>query len=131
MSSRVKTHNPPDVHAPFSTYSHGVEAPPGARWLHVSGQVGVDGDGTTPEAFDAQAGLAFRNLSAVLSSAGMGPEDLVKVTVFLTRAADIPALRVARSTFQGNAAPASTLVVVQSLARPEWLIEVEAIAARL
>ena len=127
----MKAHNPPGVHAPFSNYSHGVEAPPGARWLHVSGQVGVDVDGTSPETFDAQAGLVFRNLSAVLDSAGMGPEDLVKVTVFLTRAAEIPALRVARSRFQGSATPASTLVVVQSLARPEWLIEVEAIAARI
>ena len=123
-------HNPPDVAGPFSTYSHGVEVPPNARWLHVSGQVAVDSDGTTPEAFDAQADLAFRNLGAVLAAAGMEPKDLVKMTVYLTRLEDLQALRAARDRFQGDARPASTLVVVASLAQPEWRVEVEAIAAR-
>ena len=126
----MKQHNPPTVAGPFSSYSHGVEVPANARWLHVSGQVAVDAYGMTPQDFEAQAELAFRNVAAVLASAGMGTQDLVKVTVFLTRAQDIPALRIARDTFQGTARPASTLVVVQSLARPEWLVEVEAIAAR-
>ena len=126
----MKAHNPADVVAPFSTYSHGVEAPPGARWLHVSGQVGVDPDGRTPEGIEAQAALAFRNLGAVLASAGMAAGDVVKLTVYLTHAGDIPALRAARDRFQGDARPASTLVVVQALARPEWRVEIEAVAAR-
>ena len=126
----MKQHNPPSVAGPFFNYSHGIEVPPNARWLHVSGQVAVDAYGTIPQDFEAQAALAFRNLGAVLVSAGMGPQDLVKVTVYLTRPGDVPALRAARDAFQGAARPASTLVVVQSLARPEWLVEVDAIAAR-
>ena len=128
-AARLTQHNPPSVAGPFSTYSHGVEAPPGMRWLHVSGQVAVDSQGNTPDDFDAQAALAFRNLGAVLASAGMSARDLVKVTVYLTRLDDLQALRAARDHFQGDARPASTLVVVQSLARPEWRVEIEAIAA--
>ena len=126
----VKVHNPADVAGPFSAYSHGLEVPPGARWLHVSGQVAVDPDGRTPEGIEAQAALAFRNLGTVLASAGMAAGDVVKLTVYLTQAGDIPALRAARDGFQGDARPASTLVVVQALARPEWRVEIEAVAAR-
>ena len=126
----MKAHNPPGVAGPLASYSHGVETPAGARWLHVSGQVAVDVDGHTPEEFAAQADLAFRNLGAVLASAGMGAGDVVKMNVYLTQAGDIPALRAARDRFQGPARPASTLVVVQALARPEWRVEIEAVAAR-
>jgi 2-iminobutanoate/2-iminopropanoate deaminase len=126
----MKVHNPPGVAGPLAAYSHGVETPPGARWLHVSGQVAVAPDGGTPEGIEAQVDLAFRNLGAVLASAGMAPGDLVKVNVYLTRPEDIPALRAARDRFQGDARPASTLVVVQALARPEWRVEIEAVAAR-
>jgi 2-iminobutanoate/2-iminopropanoate deaminase len=90
----------------------------------------VDPDGRTPEGIEAQAALAFRNLGAALASAGMAAGDVVKLTVYLTQAGDIPALRAARDGFQGDARPASTLVVVQALARPEWRVEIEAIAAR-
>lgn len=128
--STLTQHNPPAVAGPFSTYSHGVEVAPNARWLHVSGQVAVDLEGRTPDDFTAQADLAFRNLGAVLAAAGMSPADVVKMTVYLTRLDDLAALRAARDRFQGDARPASTLVVVQSLARPEWRVEVEAIAAR-
>ena len=103
--------------------------PPGARWLHVSGQVAVDPDGRTADGIEAQAALAFRNLGAVLASAGMASGDVVKLSVYLTHAGDIPALRAARDRFQGDARPASTLVVVQALARPEWRVEIEAVAA--
>ena len=122
-----KAHNP---RTPLANYSHGIEVPPNARWLHISGQVAVDKDGRTPEGFEAQVELVFANLRAVLESAGMTPQDLVKVNVFLLRPEDIPALRAARDRFQGDARPASTLVVVSRLARPEWLVEIEAVAAQ-
>jgi 2-iminobutanoate/2-iminopropanoate deaminase len=123
----LKAHNP---QTPMANYSHGIEVPPNARWLHVSGQVAVDKDGKTPESFDAQVALVFDNLREVLESAGMTPKDLVKVNVYLLRPEDIPALRAARDKFQGDARPASTLVVVSRLVRPEWLVEIEAIAAQ-
>jgi len=124
----LKAHNP---QTPLASYSHGIEVPPNARWLYISGQVAVDKDGQTPETFAAQVSLVFENLSAVLTSAGMTAQDLVKVSVFLLRPEDIPALRTARDAFQGAARPASTLVVVSRLVRPEWLVEIEAIAAQV
>ena len=123
----LKIHNP---QVPMANYSHGIEVAPNARWLHVSGQVAVDKDGKTPETFEAQVALVFDNLRAVLDSAGMTPKDLVKVNVYLLRPEDIPALRAARDTFQGDARPASTLVIVSRLVRPEWLVEIEAVAAQ-
>ena len=114
----------------MANYSHGIEVPPNARWLYISGQVAVDKDGKTPDTFEAQVKLVFDNLGAVLASAGMTPKDLVKVNVFLLRPEDIPALRAARDAFQGETRPASTLVVVSRLVRPEWLVEIEAVAAQ-
>ena len=115
---------------PLANYSHAIEVPPNARWLHVSGQVAVDKDGKTPPDFESQVKLVFENLGAALASAGMTAADLVKVNVFLTRPEDVPALRAARDAFQGANRPASTMVVVRQLVRPEWLVEIEAVAAR-
>jgi enamine deaminase RidA (YjgF/YER057c/UK114 family) len=60
----------------------------------------------------------------------MGLQDLVKVTVFLTRPIDIPAYRHIRDQALAGARPASTLLIVAGLAHPDWLIEIEATAAR-
>jgi len=122
--------NPPSAPPPFSRYSQMVSAPAGFRWLHVSGQVGCDRQHQTAKGFAAQAELAWRNLVACLEADGMTVQDLVKVNVILTRAEDVPASRIARDKVLAGAQPASTLIVVSSLANPEWLIEVEAIAAK-
>lgn len=121
---------PHNHQTPLANYSHAIEVPPNARWLHVSGQVAVDKDGKTPPDFESQVTLVFENLGAALASAGMTAADLVKVNVFLTRPEDVPALRAARDAFQGANRPASTMVVVRQLVRPEWLVEIEAVAAR-
>ena len=122
-------HNPNTIAAAFSSYSLGVEAPAQARWLHVSGQVGVAPDGALAEGPEAQMETAFRNLLAILNSAGMGPHDLVKVTVFLTRPEDVGRYRQVRDRMLAGATPASTLLVVAALADPDWLVEIEAVAA--
>ena len=122
-------HNPNTIAAAFSSYSLGVEAPAQARWLHVSGQVGVAPDGALAQGAEAQLGTAFRNILAILNSAGMGPHDVVKVTVFLTRREDVGLYREVRDRMLAGATPASTLLVVSALAHPDWLVEIEAIAA--
>lgn len=122
--------NPPSAPPPFSRYSQMVSAPAGYRWLHISGQVGCGRDQKTVAGFEAQAELAWSNLAACLEADGMTVQDLVKVNVFLTRASDVPASRVARDKILNGAQPASTLVIVAGLANPEWLIEVEGIAAK-
>lgn len=123
-------HNPSSIVAPFGAYSHGAETPPNARWLHTAGQVGVDASGECPESFEAQAELVWQNLAAILDSAGMGFEDLVKITGYIVGQENFKAYSAVRSRVLCDARPASTAIVVPALALPGWLVEIEAIAAK-
>ncbi len=125
----LSKHNPNTIAAALSSYSLGVEAPAQARWLYLSGQVGVAPDGSLAQGAEAQMETAFRNLLAILGSAGMGPHDLVKITVFLTRREDVGRYRQVRDRMLAGATPASTMLVISGLADPDWLVEIEAIAA--
>ncbi len=125
-----RTRNAAAVAAPSGRYSHSVEVPPNARWLYISGQIGTAPDGSVPTGIVAQTENCWRNIKAILADAGMDVGDIVKVTIFLTREEDIAAYREARDRIIGEARPASTLVVVSRLVRPEWLVEVEAVAAK-
>ena len=112
---------------PVSAYSQAVEVSGSTRMLYRSGQLGIDADGTTPPDMAEQARLAWRNLGAQLAAAGMGFENLVKVTMIIPDAAEIPASRPARAEALGENRPAST-VILGGLADPTWKIEIEAIA---
>ncbi len=124
-------HNPPTVAKPASSYSQAVEVPANARWLYISGQIGVAPDGTPREGIEAQADQCWTNIRNILAAAGMGVGDIVKVTTFLTNKGHVPASRSARDKALEGSRPASTLVVVAALASPAWLIEIEAVAARV
>jgi len=127
----MKTHNPASVAAPTGPFSHGVEVPPNARWLYISGQVGFTPEGKVAAAdLEGQAEQCWRNIKAILADAGMGMEHLVKCTHFLTRAEDVAAYNKVRARHLGEARPASTLLVISALARPGLLVEVEALAAK-
>lgn len=126
----MTVHNPSSVFPPPSKYSHGVETPPNARWLHTAGQVGRAEDGSIPEDFQAQAELAWRNLIVVLGSAGMDLGDVVKLTYILTRQQDVPAFREVWDRVLGDHRPASTILIVPALGRPGLLVEIEAVAAK-
>ncbi len=122
-------HNPFPVAPSFETiYAHAVEIPANARVLHVSGQIGRTADGLVPENFEAQFRLAIANLFDVLAGAGMTAADIVKLTFFLTNAADLPQLGMIRRELL-SVSPAVTTLVVAGLAAPDLLVEVEAIAA--
>jgi 2-iminobutanoate/2-iminopropanoate deaminase len=112
---------------PASVYSQAVEVTGSVRILYISGQLGIDTDGTTPSTMAEQARLAWRNVAAQLSEAGMGFDNLVKVTTIIPDAAEIPASRPARAEALGDRRPAST-VIVAGLANPAWKIEIEAVA---
>lgn len=123
--------NPSVIAPPAGAYSHGVLAPAAGEWLHVSGQIGALPDGVLAIGFTEQARAAWSNLVAILNSANMSVSHLVKVTTFMTDADDLKDLNPVRSGFLGDACPASTLLIVKALARPEWLIEIEAVAYRV
>jgi len=123
-------YSPDTVAAPFGPYSHGVEVPPGSRMLYISGEVGVRPDGTVPDTIEEQAECTWRNIIAILESAGMGVKDLVKITTYLVRPEDVAAAGAARAKHFGDARPASATIIVAALVKPEWLIEIEAVAAK-
>jgi enamine deaminase RidA (YjgF/YER057c/UK114 family) len=122
--------NPKTVAPPFSRYSQGVATDPGARWLHVSGQVGVRPDGSLAEGFEAQYEQALKNVLAVVQAAGMKTGDIVKLVTYMLPGGEVAKARAIRLALMGDAAPASTLVLVAGLASAAWLVEIEAIAAK-
>jgi enamine deaminase RidA (YjgF/YER057c/UK114 family) len=125
-----KTYSPDSVAPPFSNYAHAVEAPGNARWLYVSGQLGVAQDGSVPEDFSGQAEQAFRNVIAILEEAGMSVADIVRVNTYLTDKADIAGYRGIRDRMLNNQATASTMLVISALAAPQFKIEIEVVAAK-
>ena len=123
--------NPGTVHAPLGAYSHTARVPGGSEWLVVAGQVGIDAAGTLASGPRDQAAQAFRNVLECLAVHGMGGGDIVKLTVFLTDGRFIEDYRAARREVIGDDhRPPSTLLIVQGLATPDILVEIEAFAAR-
>jgi 2-iminobutanoate/2-iminopropanoate deaminase len=99
--------------------------------IFVSGQVGIDGSGelVSLDDFETQADQAFRNLQTVLEAAGSSLGRVAKVTIFLTdMAANFPKVVELRRRWFRPPYPADTIVQVQSLYRPEVMLEIEAIA---
>jgi enamine deaminase RidA (YjgF/YER057c/UK114 family) len=120
---------PPDLPAPAG-YSHVVTIPPG-RLVWTSGQIAVDERGEVGAAGDweGQARLAFANVGRALQAAGAGWSDVVKLTFFVVDVAALEVIRAVRDEFVNtDSPPTSSLVQVAGLARPELLIEVEAVA---
>jgi len=122
----VTLNNPAGVHTPGSRYSHAALIEGGGRRLVISGQIGVAPDGTILPGGEAQIGQALANLGTILAAHGMGPANIVKLGVFLTDRALIPAWRAQREGFLGSHAPASTLLLVAGLADPRFVFEIEA-----
>jgi 2-iminobutanoate/2-iminopropanoate deaminase len=118
------------IAAHIGAYSDAVEVAPDARWLAISGTPGLAPDGTISADFHDQATQAWTNVCDALNEAGFTVADLVKITQYLTAAADIAAHAAIRARFLGSARPASMLVVVPALVWPEMSIEIEAWAAR-
>lgn len=119
-----------------------VPAPPGypplslavahGAALHVSGCGPVDGAGRVPEGFAAQFAQALANLDRALAAGGSRRGRILKTTVLLTRAADLPDMnRLYAEAFAGLGLPARTTAVVAALPVPEFLLEIEAVAAIL
>jgi 2-iminobutanoate/2-iminopropanoate deaminase len=125
--------NPPTiwpVPEQFRTiYSHAAQIPSTARTVYISGQIGIAPDGALGADFAAQCHRAMDNVEAVLVAAGMTTANVVKLTYFLTRSADLPELgSIRRQRWASATPPAVTVLVVAGLARPEYLIEIEAVA---
>jgi enamine deaminase RidA (YjgF/YER057c/UK114 family) len=120
--------------APGAGYSHAVIT--SGRLAFIAGQIGADGDGQLvgPGDLAAQTRQALQNMQNILGALGAGWSDVVRLGWFVTDIANLQAIRDIRDEFLrpalGNRPnPASTLVQVASLFRPEFLVEVEAVVA--
>jgi enamine deaminase RidA (YjgF/YER057c/UK114 family) len=132
-SETIRRVNPPEL-ASAPGYSQVVEVR-AARIVFIAGQTALDNNGALVgrDNFAAQADQAFRNLGSALEAVGCTAANLVKLTVFLRSMDNLAAYREARNRFFATvhppAAPAITLVEVSKLYGPDFLIEIEAIAA--
>ncbi len=124
----VKRLNPAALSKP-NGYSHVVEAS-GGRAIYVSGQVALDAQGAVvgQANLEAQTRQVFENLKTALAAAGATLDDVVKITVFMTDVSELATFRKVRDLYFTGPPPASTLVQIERLARPELMIEIEAVA---
>lgn len=127
MRKKIST---PKIHAELGSYSHVIED--GAGTVYISGQVPVDSDGVTVDPGDpaAQAEQVMANLVGALEGAGLTPQDVVKLTAYLTKREYAASYASARSNAFEAPFPASSVVIVPELLDSEWCLEVEAIAHR-
>jgi 2-iminobutanoate/2-iminopropanoate deaminase len=112
--------NPASAAMNTSPLSPGLAAGP---FLFVSGQIGVAGVGV-----EVQTEQVLENLAAVLAAGGLGMDDVVKTTVFLTKAEDFAAMNTVYRRHFSEPFPTRSTVVVAALARPGLVVEIEAIA---
>jgi reactive intermediate/imine deaminase len=98
--------------------------------IFLSGQVAEDdhGDVVGGDDFDAQAEQVFKNISRVLDTAGSSVDKIFKVTIYVTDMSHYPKILAFRQKYFSKPYPADTTVEVKSLAMPEYLLEIEAIA---
>ena len=118
------------VASQIGTYSDAIETEQNMRWLFTSGTPGLETDGKLPSDITGQTEVAWKHILRILDQAGMAVEDIVKVTQYLTRVEDIAAYAAVRKRVLGGVKPAFMLLVVPQLVRPEFLLEVEIIAAK-
>ncbi len=120
---------PASIRTPFARYSHGIAVPAGRRLVFTSGQLGIAADQTIPETCESQAELCFANIAAILAEDGMTLADVIRVNAYVTdRAHMAEYMRVRDRQFPG-VPPASTLMIVGGFTRPEFVVEVEVVAA--
>lgn len=126
----IEHNNPKELAAPpAGVYSHAVSA--SGRQLFISGQLPRDQAGKLvgPDDIAAQYRQTWANVLTVLRASGLGPEHLVKVTMFVVGENNLAGIRTVRQEFLLTNPPAMTMVFVSALAQPGALIEIEAIAA--
>jgi enamine deaminase RidA (YjgF/YER057c/UK114 family) len=123
--------NPTGIRAPFGRYSHGIAVPAGARLVFCSGQLGLKEGDMLPPTVEGQAEVCFTNIQAILAEDGMNLADIVRLNAYVTRREDMKAYMSVRDKYVVEPLPASTLMIVAGFTRAEFLVEVEAIAARM
>ena len=122
-------HNPTEgVYSTGGDWVHAMEVRGAERMLFVSGTMGRRADFTAPSTLEEQLECVWNNLRAILASANMTVENIVRLTSYLRDASYAEANAQARIRALGDRRIPTTAIVVQTL-QPDWLIELEIIAA--
>lgn len=121
--------SPSSIHPPFAPYSHGIEVAAGQRLVFCSGQLGIAADGTIPPDCAGQAELCFANIVAILGEAALALEHVVRINAYVSGREHLAPYMAVRNRLLSAPYPASTLMIVAGFARPEFVVEIEAVAA--
>jgi enamine deaminase RidA (YjgF/YER057c/UK114 family) len=121
--------NPTDgVYPATDDYVHALEVRGAQRLLFVSGTMGLDAAGNPGKTLEEQLELIWSNIRAILASADMTLDNVVRLTSYLTDQDYAEANAAARIAALGGRAIPTTAIVVQTLVS-DWLVEIEVIAA--
>ncbi len=123
-----KSRNPETIHPPLAAYAHQIEITAPQRWLLLSGQVGMQPDGTLPDEPVRQFEIALNNISANLKAANMQIRDLVKLTLYLVDPIEARIRGELLSAWLQGHQPCMTLIYVAALATPRIKVELDAMA---
>lgn len=137
MSEHVTFLHPARLSTSGGMHSPGVKIKAPSEILFIAGQIAAAPDGSTVGEHDVSAQIrqVFANIGVVLEEAEMTFGEIVKFTTFLVGAEHVPAFVATRGEifpelFGLGPYPANTLVVIDRLARPQFLVEIEAVAVR-
>jgi 2-iminobutanoate/2-iminopropanoate deaminase len=121
----------PQLPEPAGCFSHAILVPPGSSLVFTSGMTSRDSSGAIVGKGDIrrQTEVVLENLQKVLAAAGATLADVVKVTVFVRNVTDFDTIQEVRRRYLEPPYPASSLVEISSLADPDLLVEIEAVAA--
>ncbi|MGG0028327.1 RidA family protein [Bacillus safensis subsp. osmophilus] len=122
--------NPETIHPPVAPYTHQIETTGPQRWLTLSGQVGMDADGTIPESPLEQLELALENVKRNVEAADMAVEDITKLVFYLVGEFDAESRKQIMGQFLGDHLPCMTMIYVVALASPVFKVEVDAWACQ-
>ncbi|MFI6322055.1 RidA family protein [Nonomuraea sp. NPDC050556] len=125
----IVTHDPATgVYASTEDYVHAIEVRDPRRLLFVAGTMGLDADGVAGATLQEQLDLVWSNIRAILASAGMTVDDIVRLTSYLRDPSYAEANAAARVAALGGRPVPTTAIVARTLA-DDWLVEIEVIAA--
>ena len=129
--AKITRTNPGNISKPFANYSHVVTVEGVQKLVFAAGQVAADVDGKVlpPDDFDAQARMVMQNLANALGAGGAKISDVTKITIYICNPHDVPKARGILQKYFGDHPPGSTLCILRGLANPNFLLEIEAIAA--
>lgn len=122
--------NPENIHQPVAPYVHQIEVTGPHRWLTLSGQIGMQPDGTIPEDAVAQLKIALENIRKNLENANMEVRDITKLVFYLVGDMEASQRKEIISDFLGDHLPCTTLIYVVALATPSLKVEIDAWACK-